>query len=526
MLLTTCYLCKDTYNIIANCTLLCNNSIRDNDDLNKLHNLHLLYKLGGSSLIQSNIVIKGRMFIMEGEIKRHHKHSGIKTHMLHLFSDVMIISSVSGKGLKLEYIVPLFRDSGTMCLPLFYTPLPVNIEREYQAISTTTNPTSSNTNVSQGCWFLLLSKNIMYLCAKNTTERDKWVTTINTILSQNKADHDVTMSKTQITLTNTIINEINNLTNPCKSDSIPTTTTNSTTADVTSSCSNNHSMDDIEDKRIISFIQINWCNLLYVLEEKIKLINNIHTTTTTSTTTNSSSNSNIMNIAHLRSVIEQHNIDTINKIISLMDTKKIGPLITLLTTNKIKHYYIASGWFYNGGYTKSGSVSFNATYMSNDFIRPTLLKVYLLNNYFITTVVTGNYGKLSTYYYHIDCNQLDYRDGNNIHPLAIIIIDNSIKINKSLLSNIFQSDKNRERILIASCIEQKLSWMVLLSEIIKYNNNINTSIWQQAITDTNPIECLNHFQLGKVTINNTSSYGSTTWVRDVHVRNVNENELL
>jgi hypothetical protein len=125
-----------TYNVhtmISNCTLHCNNTMKDYDDLQKLHSIHQrLYEHSNSIRFTSTVsrpfpvVVKGRIFILEGEITRHHRRGGNKTYTVYLFNDMMILCTAVGSqnGLKLEFTIPLYRNSMTMCVSI---PSPVLI---------------------------------------------------------------------------------------------------------------------------------------------------------------------------------------------------------------------------------------------------------------------------------------------------------------------------------------------------------------------------------------------------------------
>jgi hypothetical protein len=117
--------------MISNCTLLCNNTMKDYDDLQQLHSLH--NRLYGPHSSYGNqrkrllaasampIVVKGRIYVLEGELYRQHRRGGNKLYLVFLFNDIMIFCSPSGSGgggLRLELTIPLYKNSNTLCLPL------------------------------------------------------------------------------------------------------------------------------------------------------------------------------------------------------------------------------------------------------------------------------------------------------------------------------------------------------------------------------------------------------------------------
>jgi hypothetical protein len=113
------------HTMISNCTLLCNNTMRDYEDLQQLHQLH--HRLYGQQQQKQQqqqlpIVVKGRIYIREGELYRQHRRGGLRMYLVYLFNDMMIFCTSTGGGrsnsLKLELTIPLYRNSNTLCLSL------------------------------------------------------------------------------------------------------------------------------------------------------------------------------------------------------------------------------------------------------------------------------------------------------------------------------------------------------------------------------------------------------------------------
>jgi hypothetical protein len=91
--------------------------------LEKLHSIHQrLYEHGRhtSGQIPFPVVVKGRIFILEGELSRHHRRGGNKNYIVYLFNDMMMLCTPTGSqnGLKLEFTIPLYRNSNTVCVSI------------------------------------------------------------------------------------------------------------------------------------------------------------------------------------------------------------------------------------------------------------------------------------------------------------------------------------------------------------------------------------------------------------------------
>lgn len=172
---------------ISNCTLLCNNAMREYEDLQKLHRLDRQFKDCQLKKKYNFVTIrKNRVHVLEGEIKRRHERIGMRTYLCNVFSDVMLISVVAGKGgLRLKNIIPLGSNCGVACLPV-----------PNFALSTVSCTEDSS-------WFaMVISNKIMYLSVKSSVERDKWVRAINSVLYKNGADYDILNSSDRLELYN------------------------------------------------------------------------------------------------------------------------------------------------------------------------------------------------------------------------------------------------------------------------------------------------------------------------------------
>jgi hypothetical protein len=167
---------RETCVEISNCTLLCNNAMREYEDLQKLHRLDRQFKDCQLKKKFNFVTIrKYRVHVLEGEVKRRHDRIGIKSYLCHVFSDIMLVSVVAGKGggLKLKNIIPLHFNCGVACLPVPNSAL------------------SSVDSTEEGCWFAIVSEKVMFFAMKTSAERDKWGSAINSVLFKNGADYDV-----------------------------------------------------------------------------------------------------------------------------------------------------------------------------------------------------------------------------------------------------------------------------------------------------------------------------------------------
>jgi len=172
---------------ISNCTLLCNNAMREYEDLQKLHSLDRRFKDCQLKKKYNFVTIrKNRVHVLEGEIKRRHERIGIRSYLCHVFSDIMLISVTAGNGgLKLKNIIPLGSNCGVACVPVPNSAL------------------STIVCTDEGCWFAMVVTNkIMFLSAKSCPERDKWVKAINSVLHRNDGDYDILYNSERMKLFN------------------------------------------------------------------------------------------------------------------------------------------------------------------------------------------------------------------------------------------------------------------------------------------------------------------------------------
>ena len=182
---------RNTCVMIANCTLLCNNAMREYEDLQKLHQLDRQFKNCELKKKYNFVTIrKNRVHVLEGMIKRRHDRIGIKSYFCHVFSDVMLLSVVAGNGgLRLKNIIPLHLNSGVACIPVPNSAL------------------WSMESTADGCWLAIIANKIMFFAVKSSHERDRWVKAINSVLHKNAADYDILYNADRMDLYNKHVNQ-------------------------------------------------------------------------------------------------------------------------------------------------------------------------------------------------------------------------------------------------------------------------------------------------------------------------------
>lgn len=324
----------------------------------------------------------------------------------------------------------------------------------------------------------------MYFMAKSYQEKIRWIRTIQSVLQQN-TQYDPMYSSNRTALANTLIDEYNRY--HCNQRNtlgrISSKMINEVPQHLSQTCS-----DSI-------YTQVNWWKLMPQLMEYCN-----------KEQFNNSKSLEINSISHLLSVIQLHQDEVIDSVLSLIDEKSMTNFSSLLTTNKSLHYPIGSDYFYEGNP--------KMTYFSNtDYLRPVILRIFLFHDILLVTTVPLKENKL-LYYYHIrieDLQVIDYCDSMNsdsvkstntssqiispneeinfltnsqkIKTLAIKLIDHSIK-SKGFLSSLWSSGNSRERLLLASTIEQKQSWFELLTETIQSYKRNDSHFHQSFLNST------------------------------------------
>ena len=178
---------RETCIMISNCTLLCNNAMREYEDLQTLHKLDRQFQDCELKKKYNFVTIrKNRVHVLEGTIRRRHDRIGMKTYQCHVFSDIMLVSVIAGRGgLRLKNIIPLHADCGVACIPIPNSAL------------------GSVESTAEGIWFAMVTNNkIMFFSVKSCVERDRWVKAINSVLHKNNGDHDILYNSERVDLYN------------------------------------------------------------------------------------------------------------------------------------------------------------------------------------------------------------------------------------------------------------------------------------------------------------------------------------
>jgi hypothetical protein len=475
---------RHVHTLIADCAKQCNNSVRTHQDNLRMHQLYDMFREGGTNI---PIVKNDRVIVKEGELKRHHRHSGMKSHQIQLFSDMLLSSSLSGKGLKLEQIFSLAKGTDTLCLPI--------------PVRGSSDPDSM--------WFVLVSDDkTLFFGARTHLEMLRWVEAIHECLVSNLADSDVYLMKNQIALVNTLIGEIHRRSETYLEKHPP--------LDLSPVRQRSSSYERSYTESSNS-IQASWWHLLDLLDEICKTKETEAEAEATEGQDQGSppEKGNDPNPAsHLRRVIEHHAKEAVSRMmlsISCPEDEKKGPnIIQTLLFNDTLRYIIAVGVFFE--YTSTG-----ATGSSGDFERPQLMKIFLLSDVLIGTYLNTVKDDL-VYSFHIKLSDLqcsDYREG--VSDFAILLSDTS-KIQKRRLSIISRSTQAEysKRILFASTIDMKFDWLSLMMQAVE-GHRYTEAMKSGMKKGTPPIETLKNLSLQRI----ASDQMRCCWIAEVKPSSAN-----
>ena len=433
---------KDTYVVVSDCTLDCNNAMRAAEDLQKLQDLNDALCKDHTNPRGLTVVTKTRVFVKEGPLRRWYDCAGVKLHGCCLLSDVLLLSSPRGRGgLHLDSAIPLYRNCGAVCLPL-------PLWRIHSG--------EASDPVIGGHWFVVVAKKINFFLAEDEVSQIAWVQSTRSVLLRNRADVDVFHSKNQIALTNALIDTYQ--------QHVP---------------GSSNGLEDGGSEMIndIVIIQAHWWKLLDMLEGITSAV------------------------SHLRSVLNDHFEEVAQEILRTFNPKKIGPVESLLSVanvdkvgTRLSAIPIATDWFFCA--PKKGSKSFSGGNESTVF--PTLLRVYLLSDVLIVSVVKGNFGRQAEYSFHIALSNLQFRSGSGRgESLSIVLIDSSIKEKKGIMASLWKSEIKREHTLVASSLQQKAAWLSLLHETAATSRNKSKAVWEEP-QEEDPVDKLRRCSLRKV----------------------------
>jgi hypothetical protein len=326
----------------------------------------------------------------------------------------------------------------------------------------------------------------MYFMTRTPVEKTSLINTIQSILSQN-SQFDPMHSRNRAALANTLIDEYN---------SYHAQQRGSKTIEQLNQLRRpkSSSVESI-------YTQVNWWKLLPELissdPNESQSLGTPSESSAPAPPESVSSTSLRKSLSHLISVIQLHQEEVIDTIISMINEKSLTT-ITPLLTNKHLHYPIACDWFFEGN---PKILSFS----NQDFHRPNLLRLFLFHDLLLVTTVPTKEGK-HLYAYHIQIKDLqvidfvDTRTGssqdqplqsphqqgggasseNQIvtcnsdsftttkHSLCLKLIDHSVK-SKGFFSSLWSSSSpnGQEHLLLASTIQQKQAWYELFNETIR-----------------------------------------------------------
>jgi hypothetical protein len=453
---------RSVHNLIADCAKQCNTSVQTHQDNLRMHQLYDMFREGGTNI---PIVNYDRVIVKEGELKRHHRHSGMKSHQIQLFSDMLLSSSPAGKGLKLEQIFSLAKGTDTLCLPI--------------PARGSTDPDST--------WFVLVSDDkTLFFGARTHLEMLRWVEAVHGCLVSNSADSDAYLMKNQIALVNTLIGEINRRGEAYLAKSTDTAAESQRPTVRQRSSSYERSYTESSNS-----IQASWWHLLDLLEEICKSNGESGVTSQSGNEPNPAT--------HLRRVIEHHAKEAVSRMMLNIscaeDEKKGSPnIIQTLLFNGTLRYIIAVGVFFE--YTSTSTTAVG------EFERPQLIKLFLLSDVLIATHLNTVKDSL-VYSFHIKLSDLqcsDYRDG--VSDFAILLSDTS-KVQKRRLSIISRSTQTEfsKRILFASTIDMKFDWLSLIMQAVegyKYSEEMKSGEGNLKKGLTPPIETLRQLPLQRI----------------------------
>lgn len=398
--------------------------------------------------------MKGRRIIKEGDLRRHHKHGGIKTHRVQLFSDALFSSSPYGKGLRLEQNVDLMRHKDTMCYPI---PAPG------------TGGTST--------WFVVITNTKrLYFSASSSEDMMGWVRAIHEVLLANETDSDFYLLKHQVAIVNIMIAEINERKNEAEQS----------LDEGSSSASIRHRSVSSFSKAFTQYtnsIQASWWHLVDLLDspflspESCSLLSlsrsnsvslpeetsAIETQTHETTQSEERGQSGGSCTGNLLRVIEHHSKEVAHRILLSIECAEEDHIdgqhpVKVLLNDSALHYLIAVGVFFEYPGEYSGSME------TGD--RPLLLKLFLLNDVLIAAYIDKVNNHLQ-YAFHIRMAYLqclDYRDG--VGELAIVLADTTGKTLNRRRGSIFKTadSDSHSRLLYAPSIDMKFDWLSLMMQ--------------------------------------------------------------
>jgi hypothetical protein len=429
---------------LSDCAKDCNNAIRAYQDNARMHDLYRMFVDGGTDLKASEFLTRDRKIIKEGVLKRHHKHGGIRSHEIQLFSDALYSSSPSGKGMKLEQRVSLSVGSNTQCVTI---------------------PSSSV--YSESAWFVVISSDkTLFFCGRSHDDMDRWVYAIQACLLENKADSDYFLIKNHIALVNTMIGEINRRLEELDIPVQPP-------APVAGGKKGKAPADP--GAFSLGILQTTWWQLLDALESVSSL----------DALQIDEDSDECIPQHNLRKVVQMHVTEVMGRIALVIqcpeDSNTLmggNSVIENILLDNTYHYLVATGIFFEYSTKVMDTAS---TVDSGE--RPTIVKMFLFNDLLIGTIVDSSKDKL-LYYFHIYVKNLECSGGG---AATILLVDKAAQQPEVRRRSIFDRQSSGSvfdrqaitslgagavkkpsstKILCAPNSEMKSQWLLMLSTLI------------------------------------------------------------
>jgi hypothetical protein len=447
---------QDVLRKISECVQQCNALVQEHQDTTRLHELHGKFAEGGTDMNAHKIVEKGRGIVREGNLRRHHKHGGVKTHRVILFSDALVSSSMHGRGLWLEQFIALTRHSDTMCCPI-------------------PNPYKEDDST----WFVVISSSKrLYFSADSHEDMRHWVDAIHTILQKNEGQSDFYLMRHQVGIVNIMISEIN--LRKTEVEKLLEGADDDSTSECTTRARQSSHAFAMAYEKYSKAIQACWWHLVDLLDSPFlspEACKALEESRMGSVSPEEAPRARTDNLAR---VIEHHCNEVVERIVLSIqcvpeDTLEDGRgqvEALLMGDGSPRHYLVAIGVFLEYPSEFVGSMETGE--------RPLLLKLFLLHDVLIGAHIDKINNNLR-YAFHIHvCNLecTDYRDG--VGDMAIVVADTSTATAK-------HSGKKKglkPRLLYAPTVELKFDWLALMMQTCEeYKRSVASAAQYTICTD-------------------------------------------
>ena len=439
--------CVQVVDRISACVHTCNGLVQEHQDAVRMHELHALFVDGGTDVSSHRIVVKGRVIIKEGELRRHHKHGGIRSHRVQLFSDALLSSSVYGKGLHLEQYISLAKNKDTICYSI-------------------PSPHSG----SPSTWFVVISEaKRLYFSASSHDEMMRWVSAIHSTLVNNETDSDFYLMRHQVAIVNIMITEMN-----------------SRKSEVEKRIDRIYCGTDVSlQRKSASYaevyagyskaVQASWWQLVDLLDSPLlsptscALLAMSKIKSSSSEVDGDRRRSECEEVqiqgdtSNLERVIDNHMNEVIDRIEMSIECCEADCVdgktpIEVLLRDQCPHYLIGIGVFFEYPQEYSGSME------TGD--RPALLKLFLLHDVLIGAYVDKVNNRLH-YSFNIKMENLDCTDvREGVGDMAILLADSSHRAINKRRGTIFRSVESHSRLIYAPSVTMKMDWLCLMMQTL------------------------------------------------------------